>query len=183
MHNIIKRNKVYIYLVIIIVLISLLVGIIYFNMLNNNIKLDIINTLNNSKLNYNNIIKDLIIMCIILVTSFFIIGIPLSILYLIYNGLSLGFILSSFYSTYKINGIFYFLYYSFINKLIPFILIIIFIKRCIQISRLLIGYIIYKDNSVKRRIYYNFKNSLYIILFVLIINIIIYFISPVLLNY
>jgi len=175
-----KKNKKYLNFVLVIVLIGLAFGFIYYQFLSENIKESITSTLNDyNSFRYNFIIKDLIIMSLLLVSSFFVIGIPLSIFYLFYESLSIGFLINIFFVSFGIKGLIYSLLYILLNKLITFLLSIIFIYKVINIGRFIIGVFIYKkDEFIKDKIILNFKNSLYIIVFVLIINIILYFISP-----
>ncbi len=180
MLNIIKRNKSYILFISIILITGIILGYIYYNTLDNDIKLNIINTLKNTKeYNFNYIIKDLFIMSLILVLSFFIIGIPLGIFSILYGAFSIGFILNAFIITYNINGVLYILLYLIITKIITLLLKILFLKKIINIGRFIIGKLIYKkEYYLKDRIIINFKKALYIILFTLINNIIVLLISP-----
>ena len=149
--------------------------------MSSSLKTDVINTLNSlTTIRYNAILKDLIIMSLLLVSSLLIIGIPLSIFYLLYESFSWGFITLAFLNTFKIKGIGYILLHLLFNKLLTFILMLIFIKKIITISRLSIGLRIYKNDSfIKEKISHNFINSLYIIVFVLVINVFVYFLSPI----
>ena len=184
MQKFLAKNKKYLLFVLVILVIGVLTGIIFFFMQNSEVKNEIINSLSqSSNYHYNAIMKDLIVCSILLVLSFFVIGLPLSIFYLFYEGLSLGFMLITFLMTYSFKGLIYMLIYILLNKLIPLILMIFFIQKLINIGRLVIGFIIYrKDNYIKEKIILNFKNSLYILIFILIFNIISYFGSPIILK-
>ena len=159
--------------------IGLLSGFLYYYLLDSDTKINIINTLmevNNFR--YNFILKDLIIMSLLLVLSFFTVGIPLSIFYIFYECLSIGFLINIFFVSFGIKGFIFILLYILVNKILTFILKIIFIQKTINIGRFIIGIFIYKsDEAIKDKIIINFKNSLYIIVFVLVINIILYFVS------
>ena len=184
MQKLIMKHKNYLLFVVIVIAIGILVGILYYQFLNQSMKDSVITTLKTyQSFNYNNTLKDLIIMSLLLITSFFVIGFPFGIFYLFYEGISLGFLLNIFYVTYKFKGIIYFLLHFLVNKLLILILLIFFIKRIINISRYTIGYLVYRhDNAIKEKIFNNFKKSLYTIMIVLVINIILYFISPVIFN-
>ena len=171
--------------IFILILIGLLCGFIYYHFLSVETQNQIANTIKNySNFRYNFIIKDLIIMSLILVLSFFIVGVPLSILFLFYESLSIGFLINTFFVSFGISGLLYSFAFIIINKLITLILIIFFIQKVINIGRLIIGVFIYKkDEIIFDKLTVNFKNSLYIILFVLIINIILYFASPYVFQY
>lgn len=185
MQKLFQSNKKYLMFIITTVGIGILFGVIYYHFLTTDVQDKIILTLNNfTNFSYNAILKDLIIMSLILVSSFFVIGIPLSIFYLFYESFTIGFLLNIFFAAFKLKGLLYIIIYIILNKVITFVLIILFIKKIINISRLMIGLIIYKnDISVKNKIILNFKNCLYIIIFTLIINIVLYIFSPHLTKY
>lgn len=185
MQNILEKNKKYLKFVLVIALIGLLFGFFYYHFLSSEVQESIANTLDNyNNFQYNFILKNLIIMSLILVLSFLIIGIPLSVFYLFYESVSIGFLLSIFVASFGLKGLIYALLYILINKILTYILILLFIQKIINIGRLIIGIFVYKrDTLIKDKIIVNFKNSLYIIVFVLIINIILYFISPIIFNY
>lgn len=184
MQNIIIRNKKYLKFIFIIASIGLLSGIIYYQFLSTEVQNNVINTIKELEIyNSNYIIKDLIIMSVLLVSSFFVIGLPLSIFFIFYESLSIGFLINLFFASFKIKGLIYILIYLLTNRFINIILLILFVQKIINISKLIISLLINKDNKNEYiKIITNFKNSLYIILFVLIINIIMYFISPLLFN-
>lgn len=185
MQKLLKSNKKYLTFVVTIIGIGLLFGVIYYHFLESSVQENIILTLSNfTNFEYNAILKDLIIMSLTLVLSFIVIGTPLSIFYLFYESFSIGFLINIFFAAYKLKGLLYIILYLIINKLLTIILIIFFIRKIINISRLIIGLIIYKnDNIIKNKLIINFKNSLYIIIFTLIINSILYFISPYITEY
>lgn len=174
------KNKKYLKFVLIIVLIGFVFGFVYYHFLESDTKISIANALAEYKtFNYNFIVKELIIMSLLLVLSFFVIGLPLSIFYLFYESLTIGFLINIFFVSFKLSGFIYILLYIILNKFITFILMIIFIQKTINIARFIVGIFIYKkDEAIKDKIIFNFRNSLYIIVFVLIFNIILYFLSP-----
>jgi len=175
-----SQHKKHFIFALIVILVGFLSGIIYYILLNEETKLNISYTIiNYTNFKNNAIIKDLIIMSSLLVTSFFIIGLPLSIFYLFYEGLSYGFLISIFMHNFGISGLIYGSLFFVINEFLILLLIIFFIKKLINITRFIIGGIIYKgDYLIKNKLLNNIYNALYIIVFVLIINIILYFISP-----
>ncbi len=179
MLNLIKKNKKYLVFMVSIVLIGLIVGIIYYYIQSSNVKNNIINIISTyDSFKYNAIIKDLIIMSLLLISSFFIIGLPLSIFYIFYEGFSIGFLLSLFFASFKIKGVIYLLLFLLINKIIIFILMFFFIQKIINIARYMIGYIIYKkEGLIKEKIIKNFISSLSYIIIVFFLNIFLYFLS------
>ena len=184
MKNIIKHNKYLLLFILSIIVVGLITGFVYFYFLKDNTRLDIINTIKNTNnYSYNFILKDLFIMSLILVMSFFLIGAFLNIFNIFYDSFSIGFLINIYFTTFNINGLIYILIYIFVTKLIVILFKIIFLKKTINISRFVIGKIIYKkDNYLKDKIMINFKNALYIIIIVIICNIIILFISPIIMN-
>ena len=179
MRNIICNNKKYLKYVLILILVGIIFGFLYYHFLNFSVKDNINNTLleyNNFK--YNSILKDLIIASLLLVSSFFIIGIPLSIFYLFYEGLSIGFLINIFWVSFGIKGLIYSSIYLIFNKLLTIMLMIFFVQKQINIGRFVIGIFLYKNENAKDKIIINFKNSLYIIVIILVINIVLYFITP-----
>ena len=183
MQKLIMKHKKYLLFVVTIVLIGILLGIIYYQLLDNNTKNDIINTLVNfNTFKYNAILKNLIILSTLLISSFFGIGIFLSIFYIFYEGISWGFLLNIFYASFKIKGIIYFFLYLLINKLLVFILIVFFTYKIINISRYVIGYLLYKNSETSKKILINFRKCLYSILIIFIIDIVLYYVSPIIFN-
>lgn len=179
MLKLLSRNKKYLLFTLVIMLIGFVSGVIYYILLNEEIKLNIANTLLNNSLKYNSTIKDLIIMSSLFVTSFFIIGIPLNIFYLFYEFLSYGFLITIFTHNYGISGLIYGLLITLLNKLLVIFIIIFFLKKLINISRLIIGRLIYKnDSSIKNKLLVNVYNALYIIVIVFVLNLILNFINP-----
>ena len=174
MQKFIIKHKKYLMFILVIFVISVLLGFLYYNILNDDVKNNIINTINDSKLINNNYLKDLIIMSTILISSFFIVGIPLSIFYLFYEFFTIGFLFNVFLNVYKVKSLLYILKYIVLNRFIPLIFIIIFIYRIINIGRYVVGLLLYKDVNIKSKIINNFKNSIYIIILFFIINILLF---------
>lgn len=179
------KNKKYLIFMLIIVLIGLVVGIFYYTFQSNEMKNNIINTLNTySSFHYNAIIKDLIIMSLLLISSFFIIGIPCAFFYIFYEGFSIGFLLSIFLASFQIKGVIYILLFLLINKTITLMIMFFFIKKIINIGRYSIGYLLYKkEGMIKEKIINNFVSSLAYIIVIFILNIFLYFLSLFLFNH
>ncbi len=180
MHKILLKHKKYIIFITLLIIVSFILGYLYYNNINDNQKLNIINTIKSNKTwHYNYIFKDLIWMSLIIVLSFLIVGIPLGVIYIFYESFSLGFITKVFISIYRLKGLLFIILFIILIKLIILLLKVCFVKKTLNYGRLLIGSFIYKhDSNIKDKIFYNFKNALYLLLFVLVINIIMFFISP-----
>lgn len=116
-----KKNKLALVLVISIFLISLVIGIIYG--INN--KYDVseyINTLDKDLLLFDN----LMVILLFFFSTISLLGVIINGLYISFSGVSVGYIIASFFNTYGISGIFYSLINILINKLF-FLLIIIYL--------------------------------------------------------
>jgi len=181
MHLFWKNNKKFLKLIIWVLTIGLILGIGYFLFLNSDIKVQITETLQNyNNYRYNGILKDLIIMSFLLVLSIFVVGIPLQILFVLYEGISLGFLLSIFSANFGISGLTYGLLFIIFNKLITFLFMIYFIRKNLNISKYILSLIIYrKDNLATKKLFQNFYSALLIIIIVFLINLLIYYISPI----
>lgn len=174
-----QNNKKYFLFIAIILLFGFLFGIFYYVFLNNEVKVNISNSILDISINHNVLIKDLIVMSILLVTSFFVVGGFFGLFYLFYETLSYGFLISVYFDNFGFSGILYSLIFILLNKLLILILMILFIKKVLNVSRLIIGRIIYRrDYSLKNKLLLNATNSLYMIIFVVIINLCIYYVSP-----
>ncbi len=172
-------HKKYLSFACIIIVLGLVLGFIYYYCLDANVEANLIYTLKNSpSFTYNAIIKDLIMMSLILISATFIIGLPLAIFYLFYESLSVSFLICLFFNAFKIKGLFYILIYIIFNKLIPIIIIVFFMYKIMNISRLVVGLIIYKkDPHILNKLIIYFKNSLSLIVIMTFINIFLYFAS------
>jgi len=171
-----KKYQLFIFIVVIFGLIS---GLLYYNFLPSELKETVDLTVRSmSNFQYNAIVKDLIVFSLLLITSFFLIGIPISIIYLYYECLSIGFLISIFFINFKLGGLLFILIYIIINKLITTFLLIIFIKKIYNISKLVLNLLIYKERYSIDKIIINFKYCIYIIIFIFILNILLYFLTP-----
>lgn len=164
---------------LIIMGIGFFMGIIYHLLLNGNIKENLTYTIKTMEyFKYNAILKDLIIMSILLVLSFFLVGFPLGLFFLVYESFSLGFIFSIYVSNYFIFGIIYFLIF-FLIKAITLFILLVFMKKLFNILKNTVKLILTKGSATyKNNLINNFRKSLTLIIITLAINITFYFISP-----
>lgn len=175
-----KNNKTYLKIILIIFIVGFITSIIYYNLLSTNTRNSITNTLLNYTYQNQFLFKNLIIASSLLISVFFIIGIPLSFFYLFYESFASTFILIIMTITFGINGLLYSIIYIILTRLLIMFLFIIFIRKIINVGRLVIGLIIYKkEKSIKDKLIFNLKNSIYIIIFILTIDILNYFINPI----
>ena len=163
MKKLIKYKKI---IVLFIITRSILFGILIYNRLSD----DSINLLinNSSKLRYINskiILFHLILLAISFILSFIGIGIIILLLYLFFEGVTIGFMLSYFLSVYKIKGIVYSVSYILIYKSLMIFLLIILIFKYLKLFRIIVKYIKNKQINISKTI----MNSI-IIIFTIIIN-------------
>ncbi len=133
---------------LITLLFGIIIGLILYNNLSIDYKTSINLTLEDTITNLNNdhqnqILKHLSILSILILSSTFIFGFILELIYLIYEGITIGFLLNAFINYKKIKGIYYFLIYFITTKLIYL---------------LILNYIIYLTYKyIKMFIYNNYK--------------------------
>ena len=178
-------KKIYL-LIIAFLVIGVICGIIFLNIASEDAKEIIFLNINNYILNMsnnhvNNILLHLIVLSSLVISSFFIIGIPISMFYLFYNGFSIGFIVSSFINIFGINGFIYGLIYVIITKGLFIILCSILTIYLIKISKLIIDKVVNKI-SIKDKIYYLLIKCIIIIGIVLLIDVLLYFFGIPILN-
>lgn len=178
MQKLLLNHKKYIIFIIFLSVVSLLIGFYYFNSLDIALKTNIADNIKNNTINMNFIFKDLVAMSTIIVTSFFLIGLPLCVIYYSYNIFIIGFFIKAFLITYKSKGIIYLFIYVLINRLLPILLFTIFMYKVLIISKYIVNYIFAKNKCLIEKIYINCRKSVFIILFITLINIISYLLVP-----
>ena len=67
---------------------------------------------------FNNIFMDIIILSCLIILSLFIIGVPLTIFFIFFNGFSIGFVIASLSIIFGFKGFIYSIIYTIINKLV-----------------------------------------------------------------
>lgn len=178
MKNILK-NKV-ISSLILIFLIGLITGILFYIFIKNEDKLLIkegiknyIELLNNNKFSYqkgfiNSFMNSFILVNIIFVSSIFIFLIPITYFINFYKGFLIGFLFTLIISIYKLKGIFYFFIFMFPHEFINVLLCITLSIIVINYSRKLI-YLFKNDKSIKIKTLYLKFISLYLIVIIIIV--------------
>lgn len=176
-------KKMYIFLSIILV-IGMIVGIVFVISLDESTKEILFLNINEylqSKSNINGILEHIILLSILFVLSILLVGGPLIIFFIFYNGFSLGFITSTLTYIFGIKGMFYGIIYALITKFIFIIILIIFSVNLFKITKLVIDGIVYKKNC-KDSMYVFLKRSILFIILILISDIVLYFGGVKLLN-
>lgn len=180
------NKKVFIFISIIL-LIGIISGILFLIFLNEASKelifLNIneyIQNLNNYKIN--NIFMDTIILSSLLILSIFIIGIPLSIFFIFFNGFSIGFIISSLSSIFGFKGLIYSIIHIIINKLVFLFFLYFLFLAMYKIVLLLIKYWVHKEKINKDEIIHLFKKIILCLLIIIIYDLILYFLGNKIMN-
>ncbi len=150
--NVVKTHKnLWIFLIIILTF-GIGVGI-YFGITSASV-LD--NTLNNYITNSSSThfsLNHFTILSIILISSFLLIGIPLAISYLFYEGMSLGFCLTLFIINFQLKGFLYIIIFFLLIKIVFLIIYFFFISKILNIGKNILSWIIYKNNKKEQIIH------------------------------
>ena len=176
----IKKRVVLLIFLCVIFIISLLVGIVIYIKCSNDVKILLENSLLNLKYDLlnnhiNNIFNHLLIIFIIIILSLSIIGYFSGIIYLFYEGLSIGFTMSFLVSNYGIKGFIFCIIY---NGLFKIIFLLLFIFLLCKLYDLVKNIIVYFLSKKRIRIFDNvkkiIKSIILIIIFILIFDLTIY---------
>lgn len=170
----------------IILAIGTIVGIVFVIMLDEATKEIIflnINEMiqNTSGLKINNIFLHLVSLSSLLILSLFIVGAPLNIFFLFYNGFSAGFIITSLTYIFGIKGLLYSIIYLIISKGLFLVALMIFLVTLFKIIKNLIDKIIYKTKG-KDLLIVLCKKALLCLAFILFTDILLYFGGAKLIN-
>ena len=179
------NKKLYVFMSIILV-IGFIVGIVFVVLLDEATKeilfLNINEVLQNfSYVNTNDLIIHLVILSSLLILSMFLIGGPLVLFFMFYNGFSIGFIISSLTCIFGIKVILFGSIYVIIYKLLFLIMLVVFSVNLFKIIKCVIDRIVNKNNNKESLVVF-IKRSVIFIGIVLILDIILYFVGGKLVN-
>lgn len=183
-----SNNKKYFLFLSIILFIGLLSGLLFTGRINEANQEIVFNNINNFLLNLgnihlNNFLPHILLFPLFLVLSLFIIGIPLYIIFIFYNGFSLGFIISSLKNIFGFKGILYSIIYILLTKGLFIFLLVILSLYLFKIGLKSFNYYFRKTKRMyKEEVYILLKKSLLIILFILINDLFLYFWGGKILN-
>jgi len=171
-------KKMYVFMLIILI-IGIITGIVFVIMLDEATKeilfLNINEFLQNfSNTNINSGLMHLVILSSLLILSIFLVGGPLLIFYMFYNGFSIGFVVSSITYIFGIKGMLYGSIYILINRLVYIIVLIIFNVNLFKIIKCNIDSLVYKKSN-KESLSVFYKRSIVFIGIILINDVILYF--------
>lgn len=173
------KNNSIIRFIVVLFLFGLCIGIVsyYSNKLDlSNYLLEFKNYVVN---NHNNVfLLDIIVISSIFLLSLIVVGYPLVLTYVIYEGLSFGYTLCVFFNYYGFKGIlFYFLFYLLI-KLVFIIVILYQAYIGFKYARIVVKAIIDKNiNSIYKSLFMHFIRYLIVLVIVIINSALIYFLS------
>lgn len=178
-------KKMYIFFSIILV-IGIITGVVFVIMLDEATKEILFLNINEFLQNFSNMsinsgIIHLIMLSSLLILSVFLIGGPLVLFFMFYNGFSIGFIISSLTCIFGIKGILYGVIYVIISKLVYVLLLILFSVNLFKIVRCIIDLIVYKKSN-KESIVIFIKRSVVFIGMILLNDIILLFCGGKLVN-
>ena len=140
--------------IMLFVSILLILGIIMGIVIAFNSKSEFISILNQYKSNINgltfiNLITHFSILSFLLISSILAIGIPLFTMIFFIEGLNIGFIITIFSLTFRLNGFLFSILFLLFTNLIFLIFLFLLFPKCLEICRNVIGRILYKkDNEV-----------------------------------
>lgn len=123
----------------------------------------------------NSILEHIIILSTLAILSIFVIGLPLIIFFVFYNGFSIGFLLMSLIEIFGIKGLIYGLIYLIITKGIYLFFLTIFILALIKIIILIIKRLIWHQKMNKNLLVTYCKRILICIGVIILSDIILYF--------
>lgn len=171
-------KKMYVFMLIILI-IGIITGIVFVIMLDEATKEILFLNINEFLQNFNNTninsgLMHLVILSSLLILSIFLVGGPLLIFYMFYNGFSIGFVVSSITYIFGIKGMLYGSIYILISRLVYIIMLIIFNVNLFKIIKCNIDSLVYKKSN-KESLSVFYKRSIVFIGIILINDVILYF--------
>ena len=130
----------------------------------------------------NNIISHIAILSSLFILSLFMVGIPLSLFFVFYNGFSIGFLLMALIDIFGIKGLLYGLVYVIITKGIYLFLALLFVLALIKIAIMFLKALISKEKINKDSLSKLLKRIYICIAIILISDVILYFGGTKLIN-
>lgn len=171
-------KKLYLFMSIVLV-IGIITGVVFVIMLDEATKEILFLNVNNflqsfDASNISILVQHLVILSTLLILSIFLIGGPLVIFFMFYNGFTIGFIISSITCIFGIKGMLFGVLYVIISKLVFVVLFIIFSVNLFKIVKCVIDYLVYKKSNKESLVMF-MKRSIVFIGIIMISDIILYF--------
>lgn len=179
------NKKLYMFIGIIL-MIGIVIGIIFVVMLDEATKEiiflninELIQSIGNSHIN--NILSHILILSSLIILSILIIGLPINIFFMFYNGFSIGFIITSLTYIFGIKGTLFSLIYVIISKGIYLITLIILSITLIKLTINILE-VIFKKSKIKNNIIILSKRIILCMIIIIISDIILYYTGGFLIN-
>ena len=171
-------KKLYLFMGIVLV-IGIITGVVFVIMLDEATKEILFLNINNflqsfAASNISILVQHLVILSTLLILSIFLIGGPLVIFFMFYNGFTIGFIISSITCIFGIKGMLFGVLYVIISKLVFIVLFIIFSVNLFKIVKCVIDYLVYKKSNKESLVMF-MKRSIVFIGIIMLSDIILYF--------
>lgn len=171
-------KKLYLFMSIVLV-IGIITGVVFVIMLDEATKEILLLNINNflqsfGASNISILVQHLVILSTLLILSIFLIGGPLVIFFMFYNGFTIGFIISSITCIFGIKGMLFGVLYVIVSKLVFVVLFIIFSVNLFKIVKCVIDYLVYKKSNKESLVMF-MKRSIVFIGIIMISDIILYF--------
>lgn len=178
-------KKLYLFMSIVLV-IGIITGVVFVIMLDEATKEILFLNINNflqsfDASNISILVQHLVILSTLLILSIFLIGGPLVIFFMFYNGFTIGFIISSITCIFGIKGMLFGVLYVIISKLVFVVLFIIFSVNLFKIVKCVIDYLVYKKRNKESLVMF-MKRSIVFIGIIMISDVILYFGGAKLIN-
>lgn len=175
----IKSNRSIIKFLLMLLIISTLIGIYFYlskeKIIKESINTELIKMIDNLNITrQNNIINHLLILIILSVLSLTIIGLPIIIIYFIYEGISIGFLLSSFINYSPIKGFLFGSIFIIISKTIYILILIYLLTNTLKYTKSFIKRLKISKNDI---ITNQLAKTIFCITIILINDIILYFLG------
>ena len=180
------NKKVFLFISVLLV-IGIISGILFLVFLNEasqeiiflNIN-DYLQNLNN--FTFNNLFMDITILSSLIILSIFIIGIPITIFFLFFNGLSLGFVIASLSTIFGFKGFIYSFIYLIINKFVYLFFMYFLCLALFKIVLITLKCFIHKEKINRDEIIHLLKKIVLCLIIILIYDLILYFFGSKLLG-
>lgn len=178
-------KKLYLFMGIVL-FIGIITGVVFVIMLDEATKEILFLNINNflqsfGTSNISILVQHLVILSTLLILSIFLIGGPLVIFFMFYNGFTIGFIISSITCIFGIKGMLFGVLYVIISKLVFVVLFIIFSVNLFKIVKCVIDYLVYKKSNKESLVMF-MKRSIVFIGIIMISDVILYFGGAKLIN-
>ncbi len=175
----IKSNRSIIKFLLMLLIISTLIGIYFYlskeKIIKESINTELIKMIDNLNITkQNNIINHLLILIILSVLSLTIIGLPIIIIYFIYEGISIGFLLSSFINYSPIKGFLFGSIFIIISKTIYILILIYLLTNTLKYTKSFAKRLKTSKNDI---ITNQLTKAIFCITIILINDIILYFLG------